>query len=79
MSSVQRNMVARDEISDSDDRKRLLCKPELRLAADYGASPPWTLDGNIPIEDVALSWLNAELHCWATEFDATHTGTRMKR
>ena len=58
-----------------------MSKPELRLAADYGASPLWTLDGNIPFEDLPLSpRLNAELHRWAEEFDATTPkGTRMKR
>jgi hypothetical protein len=66
---------------DSEDRRRPVSKPELRLAADYGASPLWTLDGNIPIEDLPLSpRLNAELHRWAKEFDATTPkGTRMKR
>ena len=58
-----------------------MLRPELRLAADFGASPLWTLDGNIPIEDLPLSpRLNAELQQWAMEFDATTPqGKRMKR
>ena len=51
------------------------------MAADFNASPLWTLEGNIPIEDLPLSpRLNAELHRWAEEFDATTPrGPRMKR
>jgi hypothetical protein len=49
-----------------------LPKPQLRLAADFGASPLWTSEGNIRIEDLALSpRLSTELHRWAAEFDAT--------
>ena len=58
-----------------------MSRPELRLAADFEASPLWTLEGNIPIEELSLSpRLNAELHRWAEEFDATIPGgQRMKR
>ena len=54
---------------------------ELRLAADFDASPLWTLDGNIAIGDLPVSpRLSAELHRWAAEFDATTPrGRRMKR
>ena len=55
-------------------------KPRLRLSADFDASPLWTREGNIRIEDLPLSpRLNAELHRWAEEFDATAPrGPRMK-
>ena len=58
-----------------------MARPELRLAADFAASPLWTLEGNIPIKDLPLSTrLNAELHRWAEDFDATTPrGLRMKR
>jgi hypothetical protein len=58
-----------------------LPRSELRLAADFDASPLWSREGNIPIEDLPLSpRLNAELHRWAEEFDATISrGPRMKR
>ena len=54
---------------------------ELRLAADFGASPLWTWEGNIRVEDLPLSpRLAAELRRWADEFDATTPrGRRMKR
>jgi hypothetical protein len=55
--------------------------PELRLAADFDASPLWSRGGNVRIEDLPLSpQLNAELRRWAEEFDATTPrGPRMKR
>jgi hypothetical protein len=58
-----------------------MSRRELRLAADFDASPLWTLEGNIRIDDLPLSpRLNAELHRWAEEFDATTPrGPRMKR
>ncbi|QIM21907.1 hypothetical protein G7075_13540 [Phycicoccus sp. HDW14] len=58
-----------------------MSRPELRLVADYGASPLWTVNGNVPIDDLPLSpRLKAELDRWAKEFDATTPkGTRMKR
>lgn len=58
-----------------------MTRPELPLAADFNASPLWTLEGSLPIEDLPLSpRLNAELHQWAKEFDATTPrGPRMKR
>ena len=58
-----------------------MSKPELRLAADFDASPLWTRGGNIPIEELPLSpRLTAELHKWAEEFDATTPrGPWMKR
>jgi hypothetical protein len=66
---------------DSDDRRSPLSRPELRLAADFDASPLWTPEGNIRIGDLALSpRLSAELRRWAEEFDATTPrGPRMKR
>ncbi len=66
---------------DSDDRRRPCPSPSCGWAPDYGASSLWTIDGNIPIEDLPLSpRLNAELHQWAKEFDATTPKrTRMKR
>lgn len=49
-----------------------MSRSELRLAADFGASPLWTAEGNIPIDDLLLSpRLSAELHRWAGEYDAT--------
>ena len=58
-----------------------MSKSELRLAADFGASPLWTTEGNIPIDDLPLSpRLSAELHRWADEFDATTPkGAKMRR
>ena len=49
-----------------------LDRPELRLAADFNASPLWTRDGNIEVEDLPLSpRLTAELHRWADDFNGT--------
>lgn len=58
-----------------------MARPVVRLAADFDASPLWTIEGNIPIEDLPLSpRLRAELRRWADEFDATTPrGPRMKR
>ena len=57
-----------------------LDRPELRLAADFGASPLWTRDGNIEVEDLPLSpRLTAELHRWADDFNGTTPrGPRIK-
>lgn len=56
-------------------------RPELRMSADYGASPLWTAGENIPIEYLSLSSrLTAELHRWAGDFDVTTPkGSRMDR
>ena len=56
-------------------------RPELRLDADYGASPLWTDGESTPIEHFCLSpRLTEELHRWAAEFDmTTPRGPRMRR
>lgn len=56
-------------------------RPELRLDADYGASPLWTDGESTPIEYFSLSpRLSEQLHRWAAEFDVTTPkGRRMKR
>lgn len=55
-------------------------RPELRLTADFDASPLWTPEGNLPVEALSLSpRLTAQLRCWADDFDATAPrGPRMK-
>jgi hypothetical protein len=62
------------------NRRCALDKPELRLAADFDASPLWTHEGNLQIEALSLSpRMSDELQRWADDFDATAPrGPRMK-
>lgn len=49
-----------------------MVNPVIQLSADFDASPLWTRDGNVRIEDLPLSpRLAAELRRWADDFDAT--------